>query len=101
MTIFFFIAVDFVLQLWMTYQIVQWHNKVTDDAIDNGYERKRAMMRPLVLAELTEGLTPLVYATGFAMAYYGPNSTILGNVKNDYWGYKQVVSYLTISFKVM
>ena len=43
-----------------------------------------------MLAELTEGITPIVYAIGFAMAYYGPNGSILGNVRNDYWGYKKV-----------
>ena len=39
---------------------------------------------------MTEGIAPIVTAIGFAMAYYGPNSTILGNVKNEYWGYKKV-----------
>ena len=81
MTICFFIAVDLVLQLRMTYQIVQQHFKVTDEVSRNGELRKRKMVTTLVLAELTEGLTPLVYATVVSMAYYGPNITILGNVR--------------------
>ena len=47
-------------------------------------------MTNIVLAELTEGITPLAYATAIAMAYYGPNAKILGNIKNDYWGYEKV-----------
>ena len=38
------------------------------------------MVTTLALAELTEGITPLVHATVFAMAYYGPNNTIIGSV---------------------
>ena len=38
--------------------------------------------------ELCEGLIPLAYAISFAMAYYGPNAELLGNVKNGYWQYK-------------
>ena len=48
------------------------------------------MIQKLALAELTEAFTPIVFAIGFSMAYYGPNSTILGNVKNDYWDYQKV-----------
>ena len=36
MTVCFIIAVDFVIQLQMTYQIVQLHNKVTNQAFENG-----------------------------------------------------------------
>ena len=42
------------------------------------------MVNKLVLAELTEGMTPVVYVIGIAMAYYGYNATIIGNVKNGY-----------------
>ena len=38
------------------------------------------MVTGLVLTELTEAITPIVYATVFSMAYYGPNARILGNV---------------------
>ena len=65
----------------MTYRIVQLHKRVTGEDLENWDERKQKMIRQLVLAELTEGLTPLVYATVVSMAYYGPNRTILGNVK--------------------
>ena len=95
-TVFFIIAVDFFLQLRMIYKIVQLHNMVNDETPENGSIEKQRMVRKLALAELTEGMTPIAYAIGFSCAYYGYNSTILGNVKNDYWGYKKVddIGYL-------
>ena len=44
----------------------------------------------MVCAELSEGLIPLGYAIGFAMAYYGPNANLMGNVKNEEWQRKAV-----------
>ena len=32
------------------------------------------------------------YCLCFLMAYYGPNATILGNVKNGYWQYSAVTN---------
>ena len=54
------------------------------------------MISKLALAELTEGMTPIVYAVGVFMAYFGVNGTILGNVKNGYWGYRPIgdIEYL-------
>ena len=78
MTVCFIIAVDFVIQLQMTYQIVQLNNKVTNQVFENGGIEKTKLVTKLVLAELTEGITPIVYATGFATAHYGPNGSMLG-----------------------
>ena len=80
----------------MTYKIVQLYNIVNDETTENRNTEKRRMVTKLVLAELTEGLTPILYALVVSFAYYGYNSTILGNVKNDYWGYRQIddVRYL-------
>ena len=45
-------------------------------------------------------MAPIAYAIGFSCAYYGYNSTILGNVKNDYWGYEKVEDsrYLSLCY---
>ena len=72
---------------------------VNDERNENGIMKQR-MVTKLALAELTEGITPIVYAIGIAMAYYGSNGHILGNVKNSYWGYNAIedVGYL---FQIM
>ena len=95
-TVIFIIAVDFFLQLQMTYKIIQFNRKVADRGLENDTVEKHDKVKRLVLAELTEGITPIAYAVGFAMAYYGPNGSILGNIRNSYWGYSQVedVSHL-------
>lgn len=52
-------------------------------------DKQKAVLK-LLLAELCEGLIPFAYAIGFSMAYYGPNGKLIGNVGNDYWGYRKV-----------
>ena len=54
------------------------------------------MVTEFALSELTECITPIVYAVGFHMTYYGKNGDILGDVRNGYWGYTPVddIGYL-------
>ena len=40
----------------------------------------------LMLSEYIEGISPIAYAIGFAMAYYGFNATLIKNVHNAYFG---------------
>ena len=95
-TVFFIIAVDFFLLLQTSYKIVQLHKRVTEETAESAKIERQRMVTELVLAELTEGMTPLAYAIGIAMAYYGYNGTILGNIKNGFWGYKPIddIGYL-------
>ena len=80
----------------MSYKIVQLHNGVNEETAESAKTGKQRMVTELVLAELTEGITPFAYAIGIAMAYYGYNGTILGNIKNGFWGYKPIddIGYL-------
>ena len=82
------VAVEFLIQMSMCYQIVKLHKKVM--ALENDQARmdKQKTVLKLLLAELTEGLIPLAYAIGFSMAYYGPNGQLIGNVRNGYWQYQ-------------
>ena len=75
----------------MTYQIFKLHKKVNpygNEAII--LDKRKAVLR-LVLAELCEGLIHLAYIIGFVMAFYGPNSKLIGNVGNGDWHYQAVV----------
>ena len=51
-------------------------------------ERRKSFLMELILAELIEGLIPITHAIRMALAYYGPNSTLLANVGSSYWGTK-------------
>ena len=84
------IAVDFLLHLRITYNIVQLHKKLTSFGDIAVKQMKQKSTSQLVLAEMCEGLVPLCYAIEFAMLYYGPNSSIIGNVGSSIWGYNKV-----------
>ena len=81
---------DFLIQLKMTLQIVKLHKKVMSNGQEMLKMDKKKAISKLLLAESCEGLTPLVYAICFAMAYYGPNAELIGNVKNGCWQYNAV-----------
>jgi hypothetical protein len=49
------------------------------------------MAEELILTEKIETLVPLTYIICFAIAFYGPNAEILGNVKLDLWHFKPVL----------
>ena len=44
----------------------------------------------LTIKEFLKVLIPAIYGTSFAIAYYGPNAKILGNIQNDYWQYEKI-----------
>ena len=51
------------------------------------------MVEELILTERIETIVPLTYMICFAIAYYGPNAEILGNVKLDLWHFKPVLDF--------
>ena len=88
-TVISLVIVDLFMQLMITHKIANLHTKVNvwNEMIEN---EKRKEILKLILAEMCEGLVPLVYALCFAMSYYGPNSHLIGNVGIRIWGYKAV-----------
>ena len=82
------VAIDFILHLKMTYQIVKEHRKVKVQDAENSNGKEKIILMELILAELIEGLIPITHAIRMALAYYGPNSTLLANVGSNYWGTK-------------
>ena len=78
------VAIVFVLHLKMTLQIIKEKRKIngTENEI---VETKKTNLTSLMIAELIEGFTPLIYMICIAMAYYGPNANLFANIGNDYW----------------
>ena len=58
-TVFFIIAANFFHLLWMSYKIVQLNNMVVDETAESAKTERKRMITKLVLAESTEGMTPL------------------------------------------
>ena len=99
-TVFCMVALEILIQLKMSHQIFKLHKKVHvygNETINS--DKKKALLR-LVLAELCEGLIHLAYIIGFVMAYYGPNSKLIGNVGNGDWHY-EAVDDVSHTFRVM
>ena len=78
-------AIDLVLHLLMTYQIIHEYRKTQGKSVEITYVKNNIKITMLIIAELIEGLTPIIYGVGMAMAYYGPNYHLFSNVGNDYW----------------
>ena len=83
------VAIDFVLHLRKTLQIIKEYNKISDARTQTLNKAIDTKITLLVLAELIEGFTPIIYAISMMMAFYGPNANILSNIGNSYWG-KQI-----------
>lgn len=79
------VAIDMFLHSKITYDIVKNCRKVTERGIETINTKGKMKITMLSLAELIEGLTPLIYGTGMALAFYGPNSRLFSDVKNNYW----------------
>ena len=91
-TVYSILGVKFVLHLRTCYQIVSLQRKVTANQSERGnniIERDKVLLM-LVINETVETLVPLSYAIGFALAYWGPNATLIGNVQGSHFGLKEV-----------
>ena len=49
-----------------------------------------SLLQHLAINEIIEFTSPLTFFLSFLGAYYGPNSSLLGNINNDMWQFKKV-----------
>ena len=48
------------------------------------------LLQILVINEMVECMVPITYLLCFTVAYFGPNSDLIGNIRNNYWQYNAV-----------
>ena len=91
-TLFLILGGEFVLNIHKCYRILRLRRKIRTNYLEQTSLNKELQnnIRDLVLNETIEILVPLAYFSTFVIAYVGPNSTILGGVKNNYWDYEMV-----------
>ena len=90
-SIYAILVVDFALNILSAMKIVKFHKNISSELqTSKMIQEKQLELLTLVLTELIEVLTPLVYISSLLIALYGPNSAILGNYGNDYWQYKKI-----------
>ena len=84
-----------LLKLYSCYGIGQLNKKIETK---EGLERKEllrtkeATTQRLILDEAVEVMMPIVYALMILLAYYGPNSAILGNVGCEIWKWRKITN---------
>ena len=69
-TVFCIVVMDFMIQSLISYRIVRLQAKVDIRSFVVLQKEKKKQILKLVLAELCEGLVPIVYSLFFAMSYY-------------------------------
>ena len=87
------LAVDFMMNLFITYKIIKLHRKVspTDDREKEARMVEKAeYILQLFAIETAEFLAPIIYSITFSMAFYGPNAEITGNIKGDHWTFQKI-----------
>ena len=76
---------DFILNIYDCIEIVKARKRNpsgTTNLIDQ--------LQELSIAELAEFQSPLITTLVFALAFYTPMGSLIGNVRNDYWAYEAV-----------
>ena len=87
-TVGLLLAMEFLLHLKMTYQIIKEHKRIGLDNVEDDNKNLKSTLVILILTELIEGFVPFIHGICMAMAYYGPNSNLLANIGDTYWGTK-------------
>ena len=80
------VAIDFCIHLKSTFQIIKEFKKVKDVRIENDNTQRNTKLTTLIIVELIEGFTPIIYVTCIAMTYNGPNAHLFSNIGSSYWG---------------
>ena len=95
------IGIDYSMNLYHCLKLVykkKQNNRSTHELCED--------LEDLALVELAEFQAPLAFTLVFIAAYYGPNSHLMGNIGNSYWGYiaigdvEQALTNMVILFLV-
>ena len=91
-TSFSFFLVKFLTDIHHCYKILRIDKKIRpqESNVDALAKQKLDAVSVLALVEIMEVLIPLTYGITFSIAYYGPNSTILGNIGSSKWHFNSV-----------
>ena len=83
---------EFILNLYSCYKIIKLGKKIDSSNSENDelQRNRNDTFEDLIMVEVLEVLVPLAYALSIILAYFGPNSRILGNIRNSYWTYQEI-----------
>ena len=100
------LVVDFALNLYSCHEVIRLQSSIVPAApiASRQSERTRdSVLSKLILTELLEILVPFSYLMTVLLAYYGPNSEIIGNIRNSCWHFKSIedIGELVLSVTIM
>ena len=103
-TIYCILSVEFALHMRNCYQIIRLSGKIrekkTNLTNENLNQEKQQKVFELASTELIETLIPLVFGSGYALAYFGPNAHLMKNVGSNWYGGK-VMQDIQYFYQVM
>ena len=76
---------NFTNNIHICWQLIRL-KKRNPEALD----KQILLLQKLAVNELIELVVPLAFILSFITAYYGPNSSLIGNIGNSYWQFKEV-----------
>ena len=86
------LGADFIVNIIHVVNIIRLYRKIVPD--DLQYENKFSVVKDEVkkwfVIEMIEVLVPIAFMLTFLIAYYGPNATLIGNVRSNYFQYKEI-----------
>ena len=80
-----FLATDFLININITRKIIK-----VDRNSKKSVEQTAGLLQELIVNEIVEVATPIMYLLCFITAYYGPNADDIGNIKNSTWHFRAV-----------
>ena len=89
-TVYFLLIIETLLHMHGCYEIFKLTRKIQEESQpsqrNHDISNKKDKVQNLVMAEFVDAMVPLVFGIAFAMAYHGPNATLMKGIKNDYFG---------------
>ena len=80
-----FLVTDFSINMYLTFKIL----KVKKDD-KKSVEETTELLQDLMVNEMVEFITPIMYLLCFVTAFYGPNANLIGNISNSKWHFVAV-----------
>ena len=90
--VIFLFGLPVLTNIYLCYQVVKLHREVLNNVEQDAtlISRKNIALLKLIVNELTELCISITFVVTLICAFYGPNSTIIGNVKSDHWNFYKI-----------
>ena len=89
-TVYSILIIETLLHMNGCYEIFKLTRKIKEEKQPaertTDISKKKNKVQKLVMTEFVDAMVPLVFGIAFAMAYHGPNATLMKGIENDYFG---------------